>query len=375
MAKSCLIFKAYTEICYAQIRFADGSLSNKKSTGCRNRTEAERTVMEWIVTGNIPERINSAKPSESKLNMDKLALFNNLKTYDFEEEDICKIIKILKDRKIIISAIRPKTKESILIDDILETFWNYEESPYVKSIAAETGKIIYMSYCKTCESRVRLYWLPALKGKYIGEITKDDLKSVLTDKRIQTLAPKTINGIIDSITIPLKWAFNEGYTENICYEGLRRKTSKFQKRHILTMDEAENLFHGDYWDNDAARVANMQIYEDLDMRLLGNTTKKANDKDNAKIKMVEVSQLRFERDFKNVFQQENGKVAEIANDMRTNGFDKSRPIIVTEAYIIVDGHSRFMAGVQLWTPANGRVKTLSAACLDRSYGSKESWTC
>lgn len=50
------------------------------------------------------------------------ALFNNLKTYDFEEEDICKIIKILKDRKIIISAIRPKTKESILIDDILETF-------------------------------------------------------------------------------------------------------------------------------------------------------------------------------------------------------------------------------------------------------------
>ncbi|MDY4985113.1 MAG: hypothetical protein SO112_03750 [Treponema sp.] len=59
-----------------------------------------------------------------------------LKTYDFEE-DICKIIKILKDRKIIISAIRPKTKESILVD-----------------------------------------------------------------KRIKSLAPKTINGIIDSITIP-----------------------------------------------------------------------------------------------------------------------------------------------------------------------------
>lgn len=37
------------------------------------------------------------------------------------------------------------------------------------------------------------------------------------------------------------------------------------------------------------------------------------------------------------------KVAEIANDIRINGFDKSRPIIVTEAYIIVDGHSRFMA--------------------------------
>ena len=79
------------------------------------------------------------------------------------------------------------------------------------------------------------------------------------------------------------------------------------------------------------------------MKFFGNKNKKANDKDNAKIKLVEVSQLRFDRDFKNVFQQENDKVAEIANDMRVNGFDKSRPIIVTEAYIIVDGHSRFMA--------------------------------
>ncbi len=78
--------------------------------------------------------------------------------------------------------------------------------------------------------------------------------------------------------------------------------------------------------------------------------KKANDKDDAKIKLVEVGLLHFDRDFKNVFQQENDKVAEIANDMKANGFDKSRPIIVTEAYIIVDGHSRFMTGVQLWTP-------------------------
>ena len=39
------------------------------------------------------------------------------------------------------------------------------------------------------------------------------------------------------------------------------------------------------------------------MRLFRNTTKKANDKDNAKIKLVEVGLLHFDRDFKNVFQQ------------------------------------------------------------------------
>lgn len=39
------------------------------------------------------------------------------------------------------------------------------------------------------------------------------------------------------------------------------------------------------------------------MSIFGNKNKKANDKDNAKSKMVEVSHLHFDRDFKNVFQQ------------------------------------------------------------------------
>lgn len=53
--------------------------------------------------------------------------------------------------------------------------------------------------------------------------------------------------------------------------------------------------------------------------------------------------MKFDRDFKNVFHQEADKVTEIANDMKLNGFDKSRPIVITEDKIIVDGHSRFMA--------------------------------
>lgn len=39
------------------------------------------------------------------------------------------------------------------------------------------------------------------------------------------------------------------------------------------------------------------------MSIFGNKNKKANDNDNAKIKLVEVSLLHFDRDFKNVFQQ------------------------------------------------------------------------
>lgn len=79
------------------------------------------------------------------------------------------------------------------------------------------------------------------------------------------------------------------------------------------------------------------------MKLFSRKQIKANDKDNAKIKMMAISELHFDRDFKAVFQQETDKVTEIANDMRINGFDKTRPIVVTEKNTIVDGHSRFMA--------------------------------
>ena len=96
MAKPYLIFKAHNGIYYAQIRLADGSLSNNKSTGCRNRAEAERKVMEWIVTGNIPVRVNS---KDSKVqSIDRIRLFNDLRAAEFDSDDINNIIKILKER-------------------------------------------------------------------------------------------------------------------------------------------------------------------------------------------------------------------------------------------------------------------------------------
>ena len=96
MAKPYLIFKAHTGIYYAQIRLADGSLSNNKSTGYKNRAEAECKVMEWIVTGNIPVRVNS---KDSKVqSIDRIRLFNDLRAAEFDSDDINNIIKILKER-------------------------------------------------------------------------------------------------------------------------------------------------------------------------------------------------------------------------------------------------------------------------------------
>ena len=48
---------------YVQFALPDGGRTFQKSTGTSNRKEAEKIAMEWLVNGNIPERLNSAKPS------------------------------------------------------------------------------------------------------------------------------------------------------------------------------------------------------------------------------------------------------------------------------------------------------------------------
>ena len=52
--------------------------------------------------------------------------------------------------------------------------------------------------------------------------------------------------------------------------------------------------------------------------------------DSERIQMVEISKLKFDKDFKELFAQEPEKVERIAQVMKEHGYDKSQPIIVTK---------------------------------------------
>ena len=54
---------------------------------------------------------------------------------------------------------------------------------------------------------------------------------------------KTINGIVESITTPLKWAMKNQYIENITFYGLKRRNTKSEERAILTMEEADKVMN------------------------------------------------------------------------------------------------------------------------------------
>lgn len=252
MAKPYLIFKAHTGFYYAQIRLADGSLSNNKSTGCKNRAEAERKVMEWIVSGNIPVRVNAK--AEKVKSVDKVKFFNDLRSIDFDEKDINTVIKILTERSYLYSAILKSSKGSIPVEDFLENFWDYDKSPYVKEKLGKKQSI-HRQYCATLMSRTRIYWIPRLAGKCVAEITRNDVEAFFSSDEAQKLAPKTINSIIETITIPLKWAYYHELTQNNCFDGIIKCSNISKERKIIDIETANRLMELE-WDNDEAKITN-----------------------------------------------------------------------------------------------------------------------
>ncbi len=89
---------------YVQFALPDGGRTFQKSTGTSNRKEAEKILNEWLVKGNIPARVGS-KDSKVK-SIDKNRLFNDLRTAEFNSDDINNIIKILKERNYLYSGNR-----------------------------------------------------------------------------------------------------------------------------------------------------------------------------------------------------------------------------------------------------------------------------
>ncbi|MCI5666960.1 MAG: hypothetical protein SOW31_04030 [Treponema sp.] len=128
---------------YVQFRLEDGSLSNHKSTGTPNYNEARKLAMQWYSSGQIPERINSKEKKLKMTEVDKIQLMKNLKTFDFEYDDIQNIVDILIERKYLVSGILKASPESRQAVDYLLEFWDFDKSPYREERAVLGKQLSY----------------------------------------------------------------------------------------------------------------------------------------------------------------------------------------------------------------------------------------
>lgn len=241
---------------YVRFKLEDGSLSNFKSTGTTNYNEAKRIAYNWLSTGNIPARMNSKTPDQSVTDLEKLNLMNKLKTTEFDFVDIQKIIDILVDRNLLVSGIIRATPESRDALEFFNEFWEYEISPYAKENKV-LGSELSRSYFATNKGRIKNYWTSRLAGKYLGEITPDDVAAIYQDPKLMDLAPKTVKGIIDSVIVPLKWAYQKHLTQISGFDNIPHVKVKTQKeREIVPLRTIPDVFSAK-WENEMSRLANL----------------------------------------------------------------------------------------------------------------------
>lgn len=246
-----LSFQTHNGVYYCQIKLPDGSLSVNKSTGCYNKREAEEVAMRWYITGKMPVRTNGKNKEETTT--DFLSILNSVRTYDFSQDEVKEILNALKQREYVQSAVLVKSIQAKPIEEYLENFWNAETSPYVREKKLK-GQAIHSKYISNNQSYIGKYWIPRLAGKAVGEITREDINAIFEDDMVMKLAPKTINQIVGSITIPMKYAYFHNLTEKNCYDGIIKCSNKTKERKILSLEETKALFEAD-WENDMAKLA------------------------------------------------------------------------------------------------------------------------
>jgi integrase len=256
MTRPYSIYVRNNGIYYAQFPFEVDGKSFQRSTGTRDRREAERTILKWYREGNVVPSGAGTKTTarKSKASLEKIQLFQMLKSGEFTFDDVKAAIRIFTERKIIKSVVYTNTPEACPIEEFLQTFWDYDKSPYVKEKLLR-GQSIHRDYCITMNARINIYWIKRLKGREIGSITVADVKAFFNTPEAKNLAPKTINSVISSLTIPMKWAFYNEMTENNCFDGIMKCENRSAKRKILTMEQAAAVFKED-WENDSAKLAN-----------------------------------------------------------------------------------------------------------------------
>ena len=252
--KPYLIFKnKNSPFWYAQIRLPDGTLTTNKSTGKESKMEAERVVMQWIVSGNIPTTVSKKGKAIGQTSLEFVSILNGLKTRDFTDREIDEMLNVLKERKFICTAIKPEKASARDVMEYLNEFWDMEKSPYLNELKIR-GKEVHFHYVQTNRTYINKYWKPLLEGKKIGEVTRNDVNRIFGEESIKHLSGKSIFSLVSALAQPMKYAHQHGLTELNCYDGIIKPSTKSKKREILTMEETRALFNAE-WENQTAKLA------------------------------------------------------------------------------------------------------------------------
>jgi integrase len=219
------------------------------------KAQALKVAWKWYTDG-IPQKSGT----ESIHNK---ALADMIRRSDMTTADAENIIKELKKKGLVKSAIMTGTRADRDVIDFLLEAWDFDKSPYVKERLRKNHGI-HRTYCHTFYNSIRKYWKPFFEGRLLGSLTKVDIESFIDSlekiksdrKKEKPLAPLSKNRIIQAGTIALKWAYTKQWIDTDLSAGIVFFAGQSKERQILTPEMVKALFAAD-WKNEKAKLANM----------------------------------------------------------------------------------------------------------------------
>ncbi|MCR4733558.1 MAG: site-specific integrase [Treponema sp.] len=233
---------------YFYVRFKNESTGKylpARSTGQTEKRQAEKTAWEWYKKNEIGKN--------QKQGLDSFYFQNEMRKAD--AEDLNFAIEELQRRGIIKRVIFADAKNAIPAADFLKDFWDWNKSKYIAEKLRKNHSI-GKRHCNKESSYVKNYWLPFLKDKTLGELTKKDIEEFIdiVAKMDKSFCCK--NDIVRAGTTAFKWAKGKELIDEDLYSNIIFFSGKNNERLILTPEIVQALFNSE-WNDNRAKLANM----------------------------------------------------------------------------------------------------------------------
>ena len=255
MRREYYIHKRKNGIFYVEyVNPENGKKLSARSTGETDQVKAQVKAELWKVNGIPTGRQKKPRPIIEAAGLE--SIIKVIRKSELNSDDALRIVSTLKSMGLIdIAAVKNTGRGAVPFIQFLETFWNYDESPYIKDKLAH-GYRFGRHYARECMKRLSKDIKPFFGDKKLNCVTTDDLKKLSIQLADRGLSTSTINQTVLICSTALKWAFNEKIILSNPVIGLTRFSVTTKERGILTEAEAAAIFSVD-WKDKRAFVASL----------------------------------------------------------------------------------------------------------------------
>jgi integrase len=238
------------------VEFVDKETGKKltaRSTQEKDPLKARVKAELWRLSGVPTGKTKAPRPVEAAAGIENI--IKAIRKTELSSDDALWIVSTLTGRGLIdIAAVKNSGRGSMPFLRFLESFWNYDESEYIRDRLAH-GYRLSRRYAHDCLIRVKSV-KAFFEDKKLNCVTTSDLKDLSVQLAEKGLATSTINLILLACCTPLKWAFTEKIIPSNPATGLTKFSITNKERGILSESEAKAVFSV-RWKDKRAFVASL----------------------------------------------------------------------------------------------------------------------